>query len=203
MPLPAALRTWAFATGYLGLASALALALFFGLADPFGVELRTWFWLGPASDVLSVALAPTQIVAAILLWRALAPSATLAALAVVMSLATAYMAVTTVRMLMGVATLDDQYVAAIPAIVLMFGFLLAVGLVGSRRDRMSRRLARWAVVIGAAGVAAMLAFAIGFALPAGSAGQWTVFVIGGIPAAIAYVAYPVWWLVLGSGRAPR
>ncbi|GAA1759506.1 hypothetical protein [Agromyces humatus] len=197
IPRRTALRRWAFTTGYLGLASALALALFFALADPFGAELRTWYWLGPANDVLSVVLALAQIVAALLLWRALAPSATLAALAVVMSLATAYLAVTTVRMLMGLATLDDQYVAAIPAIALMFGFLVAAGLVGLRRDRMCHRLARWAVAIGSAGGAALLVFAIGFLLPAGSAGQWTVFIIGGIAGAFAYVAYPVWWLVVG------
>ncbi|GAA1815220.1 hypothetical protein GCM10009749_26150 [Agromyces neolithicus] len=197
-PRRTALRRWAFTTGYLGLASALALALFFALADPFGVQLRTWYWLGPANDVLSIALAPAQIVAALLLWRALAPSATLGALAVVMSLATAYLAVTTVRMLMGGATLDDQYVAAIPAIVLMFGFLIAVGLVGLVRARMCHILARWAVVIGSAGLAALLVFAIGFLLPAGSAGQWAVFIIGGVAGAFAYVAYPVWWLVVGS-----
>ncbi|WP_193597581.1 hypothetical protein [Microbacterium sp. YJN-G] len=46
----APLRAWALVVGYMGVASALALALFFALADPFGVHLRTWSWLGPAND---------------------------------------------------------------------------------------------------------------------------------------------------------
>ena len=200
MPRGDALRLWAFATGYLGLASSLTLALFYGLADPFGVNLRTWSWLGPANDVLSVVAAPAQSVAALLLWRRLAPSATLAVLAVLLSVGNAAMAVVTVRMLMGVDTLQDQFTVAIPAIALMFGFLLAVGLLGARRRVLGRRLARWAVVIGGAGIAAMLLFAVGFLLPQGSPGQWAMFVAGGVPAALGYVAYPVWWLVLGASR---
>ncbi len=144
--------------------------------------------------------APAQIAAAILLWRALAPSVTLAVLAALLSLGNGFMAIRTVRMLMGIDTLEDALVAGIPTVALMFGFLLAVGLIGAGRRRLGRASARWAAAIGAVGVGGMLLFTIGFLLPPGSPAQWTVFVVGGAPAVLAYAVYPVWWLVLGARR---
>ncbi|MFC4138511.1 MULTISPECIES: hypothetical protein [unclassified Microbacterium] len=200
----APLRAWALVVGYVGAASALALLLFFALADPFGVNLRTWSWLGPANDALSIVMAPGQAVAMVLLWQAMRPAPVVAVLTWLTIAALFAGAVVTAMMLAGLATLDTQYVFAIPMIVLMFAALLAAGL-RVLRDRAHQTAiapgaARWAVITGASGIVALLIFALGFLFPAGSAVQLVVFIVGGIPGAIAYLGYPVWWLVLGLRR---
>lgn len=211
-------------TGYVGVASALALTLFFALSDPFGADLRTWSWLGPANDVLSVVMVPAQSIAMVLVWRALRPAPIVAALTWLTIAALVAAAVVTVRMLAGAATLETQFLFAIPQIVLMFGWLLAVGLhrlrEHGRRDAdhsrdldrarepdrardpdepllLTRGLAIWAVVAGAAGIAGLMLFSLAYAFPAESAGQLAFFIAGGVPGAIAYVVFPFWWLVLG------
>ncbi|REJ05118.1 hypothetical protein DY023_11085 [Microbacterium bovistercoris] len=187
--------------GYVGVASALALLLFFALADPFGANLRTWSWLGPANDVLSMVMVPAQTIAMVLLWHALRPAPVVAVLTGLTIVALVAGAVVTGRMLAGEATLDTQFLFAIPMIVLMFATLLAAGLRVLRDRRhptvIGRRTARWAMITGGAGIAAMLLFALAYAFPAGSAGQLAFFIVGGVPGAVAYVGYPVWWLVLG------
>ena len=197
-----ALRTWAFVTGYVGAASALAPALFFLLADPYGVRVRTWFWLGPANDALSIVLAPALIIAAVLVWRVLTPGVVVGALTFVMSAGYVAMAVVTVLMLAGRATLDTQYLAAVPTILVQFGWFIAVGFVSARRASLTPLLSRWAFVLGIGGVAAIALFGAGFAMPAGSVAQSVLFIIGGILAGVAFMLVPVWWILLGV-RAAR
>lgn len=197
----APLRAWALVAGYVGVASALALGLFFALADPFGANLRTWSWLGPANDALTIAMAPAQAIAMVLLWRTIRPAPVVAALTWLTIAALAANAAVSGMLLAGTASLDTQYLFAIPMIILMFGALLAAG-IRMLRDRreppaLGRRTARWAVVIGAAGIAALLLFSLAYLFPDGSAGQLALFIIGGVPGGIAYLGYPAWWLALG------
>ncbi|WP_022888536.1 hypothetical protein [Agromyces italicus] len=211
----ASVRAWALVTGYVGVASALALVLFFGLSDPFGQNLRTWSWLGPANDVLLIVMVPAQAVAMVLVWRAIRPAPIVAGLTWLTIAALVAAATVTARMLAGAATLDTQFMFAVPQIVLMFWWLLAVGLRALRRrrdaapdaardaapDALTRGLARWAVITGGAGLAALLLFALAYVFPAESAGRLAFFVIGGVPGAVAYLGFPVWWLMLGVRRS--
>lgn len=197
------LRIWAFVTGYVAAASALALALFFLLADPFGAQLRTWFWLGPANDALSIVLAPALIVASVLVWRMLTPGVIVGALTIIVSAGYVAMSVVTALMLAGRATLDTQYLAAVPTILAQFGWFIAVGFVGVRRASLTRLLSRGAFVLGIAGLAAIAVFAVGFAMPTGSAAQSILYLVGGIPGGVAFVLVPVWWILLGVRAAPN
>lgn len=199
-PGTAVLRSWAFTTGYLGIASFVAGVLFFALSDPFGARLRTWSWLGPANDVLSVVFAATMIVAVVLVWREIARGVVVAVLTLATCLLQAWGALVTVRMLMGAATLNGQFAAAIPALVVTLAWWITVGVVASRAGTLNRLLTRSAVVLGITGLVGFAVFGVGLLLPAGSPSQWVAFIVGGVCGGAVYALLPVWWIVLGRPR---
>lgn len=190
-----ALRAWSFLTGIVATQSVAALAAFYVFSSPFTNAYSTWSWLGPANDVLTVILAPILSLAAILVWRALAPSRLLAVLTVLLILGQAIGAAVTVLLIARIVDLDAQFAAFVPVVLTMFGWLIAASIIGRRRGRIDAALARWGVVIGLVMPIALGVVAIGFALPTGSAAQWTVFALAGVPGALAWCSYPIWWIV--------
>ncbi|QUY63428.1 Hypotetical protein [Gulosibacter molinativorax] len=126
-------RAWSLTAGYLSIMSALALILFFALADPYGAQLPRWMWLGPANDVLSMALAPVIAIAAVLLWRRLG-GVLLGLFTVLLGLGNMVLAVVTGLMLAGAATLETQTIFAVPMIIAMFVWLVLAGLQNRKRS---------------------------------------------------------------------
>lgn len=198
MTEPAAVRTierWGLLAGVTGVVANLLLAALWALAIP---GLEKFEWTGPANDVVggivsTGALVPVAVALAALLDRRLVRVVT--SLAVV---AMGAMVVSSALLVADVLSFDVQVYVAIPVVVFMFGWVAAVGYVGTRGGRLPPRLARAATVIGLAGVAGLALALPGLLLPAQSVQQYVLFGAGLVVGVPAYLAFPVWLIVLSS-----
>lgn len=195
------LRIFAGLQGFVSAAGLLALVLFFALATPFGAEQRRWAWLGPVNDWLYVLGAVPWIVASVLLVVRVRGGTPLWILTGVLSALIAANAVVTVLMLAGRVGLNMQFLVATPMILVGFVWLwpAAAAAVGAAA------LPSWVLPLS---IALLIAFVgggtligAGFLVQADSAARMVLFVAGGIPVALAMVAFPAWWIILaGNAR---
>lgn len=190
------LRIWAGLHGFVSAASLIALVLFFVLATPFGAERRQWSWLGPVNDWLTVLGAAPWIVAMLLLAvRVRAPSWFWVATFIVAAGVVA-MAVVTLLMLAGRAELTLQAAVALPVTVAAFAWVAVAAYFAGR----AALVPSWVEVLASALAGALLLGAaligVAFALP--EASRMPLFVVGGALGGLAWLGFPMWWLVLAS-----
>ena len=192
------LRIFAGLQGFVSAAGLLALILFFTLATPFGAEQRRWAWLGPVNDWLYVLGAAPWIAASVLLVMRVRGGALLWVLTVILCVLISAGAVVTALMLAGKVGLDVQVMVATPMTLVGFIWLwpAATAAVGAAA------VPSWMLPLS---IVVLVAFVVGgavvggaFLLPAESAMRTVLFVAGGIPIALAMIAFPAWWLILAS-----
>ncbi|WP_194409748.1 hypothetical protein [Microbacterium cremeum] len=191
------LRIWAGVTGFMAAAALVALVLFFALARPFGAEQRQWSWLGPVNDWLMVLSAGPWIVATVLVavrahldgaWWILSG-------AVIVGIAA--MAVVTLTMLAGRTGLGLQVAVTLPATVLAFTWAAVATYAAARRAVVPDGVATLALVLLIALVAGGAVVAISFLVPEGPV-RTALWVLGGVPAGLAWIGYPALWLSIAA-----
>ncbi|MEV1129096.1 hypothetical protein [Agromyces sp. NPDC049794] len=194
-------RVWAGLQGFLSLAALIALALFFLLATPFGTPQTRWAWLGPVNDWLAVLGAGPWVVAMILLTLYVGGGPWLWTLTIAASVGAAAIAIVTLLMITGVVGLSVQSVVAVGATLVTFVWAA----VAAGAANVAGALPSWVSVVAVAMVAALIVAtviaSVGYAAPAGSMLQTTLYVFGAAIAGLAWLAFPAWWLVVASTLA--
>jgi hypothetical protein len=192
------LRIWAGLQGFVSAAGLLALLLFFTLATPFGAEQQRWAWLGPVNDWLYVLGAAPWIIASVLLVERVRGGALLWILTGILCLLIAAGAFVTALMLAGRVGLNVQFLVATPMTLVGFIWLwpAAAAAVGASA------VPSWILPLS---ISILIAFVVGgvvvggaFLVPAGSTMRNVLIVAGGIPIALAMIAFPAWWVILAS-----
>ena len=196
-PADEAVRTverWGLLAATTGIVSnALLLALY-----TVGQRGSGYEWTGPANDVIGAVSSGATIPVALALATVLGEIPTLR---LPTRLATAGMALIVTSNLALVTKLIPfwvQGVGAGVAVVAMFGWVLAVGRAGRVTGRLPGRLDRAAKLIGAAALTGTPLVGLALLLPARSIGQYLIGGAGLSLAGTAFVAFPVWLLLLSN-----
>lgn len=192
------LRIFAGLQGFVSAAGLLALLGFFALATPFGAEQRRWAWLGPVNDWLYVLGAAPWIIASVLLVVRVRGGALLWVLTGILCVLVAAGAIVTALMLAGKVGLNVQFLVATPMILVGFIWLWPAASAAVSAAAVPTWVLPLSIVV-------LLAFVVGgalvggaFLLPAESGMRMVLFVAGGIPIALAMIAFPAWWIILAS-----
>lgn len=192
------LRIFSGLQGFVSAAGLLALVLFFALAMPFGTEQRRWAWFGPVNDWLYVLGAAPWIIASVLLVIRVRGGALLWTVTVILCILIAAGAVVTALMLAGRVGLNTQFLVATPMTLVGFIWLWPAAAAAVSAAALPNWVLPFSIVV-------LLAFLVGgavvgaaFLLPTESGIRTVLFIMGGIPVALAMVAFPTWWLVLAS-----
>lgn len=189
------IERWGLLAGVAGIVANLLLVALYALALP---GVGDFAWTGPANDVVGGIVAmgatiPVAVALASVLHDRLVRWATPPAV-----VAMATMVVTSALLVADVIPFETQVFAAIPVIVVVFGWTAVIGRAGGRTRRLSPRLARSATAVGLAWVAGVVIALPSLLLPAQSVAQYVVGGIGLVVGVPAYLAFPVWLVALSS-----
>ncbi len=194
------LRIWAGVTGFMSSAALIALVLFFALARPYGGVQRQWFWLGPVNDWLSVLGAAPWIVATVILATRVRMTGGWWILTGAVVVGIAAMALVTVLMLAGRATLLQQSLVAVATIVVGYVWMAIATQLAANVVALPRFVAVVALVATGALLLALVVAGASFLAPDGPA-RTALLVASVIPGGLAWAAYPaVWILVAATAR---
>ena len=177
---------WAMTSGITGLVANVLLVLFFLLAQPLGDVRQRFMWLGTANDWVVVVQFLTFIPVALGLrtWLPATPAVRLAtALAVVAMVGTA---VLQLLLIAGVLDFGVQVGLVVPMFLLVYAWVLVVSSAGHRHGSLPRPVTRFGLLVTAAGLP------FGW----GSVAQLAFGVPGIVIGAAAWLALPVWPLLL-------
>jgi hypothetical protein len=185
---------WSLLAGVTGLLGSICLLVMFATGDSGGFA-----WTGTASDLIGVGsdLATIPVVLALLAICGNTPG--LRAITMLTVVGLAAMAAVSLLYVLGVLPFGAQSGTSAIGLVLMAGWLLAVGRAG--RGRLPRHVAAWACALGAAGFAGVLLLAVSVMVPAGSSTRTALDLAWQLLAGAAFLAFPVWLIVL-SRRLP-
>ena len=100
-------------------------------------------------------------------------------------------------MLLGWVSLVVQFVVAGVGLPVLFGWIWIVNRTGLRARTLPRTVARWGIRVGAGAVAGTALAGVGSLLAWGSTGQYVLLGIGAALGLPAYLAFPIWVIVLG------
>lgn len=194
------LRIWAGVTGFMSSAALIALVLFFALARPYGGVQRQWFWLGPVNDWLSVLGAAPWIVATVILAARVRMTGGWWILTGAVVVGIAAMALVTVLMLAGRATLLQQSLVAVATIVVGYVWMAIATQLAANVVALPRFVAVVALVATGALLLALVVAGASFLAPDGPV-RTALLVASVIPGGLAWAAYPaVWILVAATAR---
>lgn len=192
------LRIFAGLQGFISATSLLALLLFFALATPFGDAQPRWAWLGPVNDWLYVLGAAPWIIASVLLVVRVRGGSLLWVLTGILCLFIAAGAIVTALMLAGKVGLNLQTLVATP--MTLVGFIWLWPAAAAAVD--AAAVPSWMLPFS---IVALLTFVVGiiviggaFLVPADSTIRTVLYFAGGIPVALAMIAFPAWWLIVAS-----
>jgi len=169
-------RQLAVITGVAGIVANILLILFFALAQPWHGVATRFDWLGPANDVVIVVQLATFIPVALALKR---PATALGVAAMAAGV------VLQLLLIVGLLSFEVQG----PLITLCFLLLFVWTFLASRS------FDRFGTLIGLAFPIGLALVALGFAVPDGVL-RYVVFAVGGLLGGVAWLAFPVWPLLL-------
>jgi hypothetical protein len=182
--------------GVTGCAANVLLAVFYaGRGASVGVQGAAE-WAGPANDVVGAVSSAAMVPMALGLLacfgrpRGLVVATWAAAGAMVVNLTASAL------LLLDVIPFTAQAAAAVPAVAVIFGWLLLVGRAGQATRRLPAPLSTGAVAIGTGLLAALPLVGGAALLPASSPGQLLLGGTGLTLGVAAFVAYPIWLLAL-------
>jgi hypothetical protein len=181
---------WAVISGIAGLVANVFLVLFFVLGRPFSDVQNSFGWLATANDAVLVVQFLAMIPVAFALRRWL-PHTRSVRVATAMALG-AMLAVAVLQLLLiaGVLDFDIQVLLVVAAFLLVYAWVFVVSSVGHRSGALPRPVTRFGLLLGASFPLGLLIFTAGL-LGWGSPAQLAWL------AAAAWLALPVWPLVLG------
>jgi hypothetical protein len=185
-----------------GIAGVAANGLLAGFFASRGAGFAQGEVLGPANDLVG-SLACALMVPVAVAVRPLLPEGR--AVVVTHTAVLTALGVLTVNgplLVLGVVPFEASAAVSIGAGMVLAGWLLAANRWMRRRGTLRRSLARFGELVGAttlvAGAGAGLALAL---LPKGSTAQVVGLVVAGVPGVVAWLATPVWFLLLGGRSA--
>jgi deazaflavin-dependent oxidoreductase (nitroreductase family) len=191
---------WALTSGIAGLLSGGFLILFFTFGRQASGELSTWAWFGPANDLTSALQAFTLIPVALAL-RDLMPSRRVKRWTRIGVAAMSAATVLPVLLVVGVLPFGVQAPLVTFCFAVMFGWLFAISRAGLRHRVLPLIVARTGMLTSLAVGAGAIVAAVALLLPARSASQYAALAIAGAAAAVAWLAFPVWALLVA--RVPK
>jgi len=184
-------------SGVTGLIANLALILFYVLAKPWHTATSGWSWWGPVNDVVGAASMGAFIPVIVQLGRRVPGSQLLRVLGWGSVAAAAALVLVVGPMLLGWLPLAVQFAVAGVGLPVLFGWIWVINRTGLRTRTLPRGIARWGVCIGAGAVAGTALAVVGIMLAWGSTGQYVLLGIGAALGLPAYLAFPIWVIVLG------
>jgi hypothetical protein len=198
-PLPGAASGFSRAAGVAGVA---ANGLLVGFFASRAAEFSPGEVLGPANDLVG-SLACAMMVPVVVAVRPLLPEGR--GVVVMQTAVLTALGVLTVNgplLVLGVVPFETSSAISIGAGMVLAGWLLTANRWMRRRGTLRRSPARLGELVGAttlaAGAGAGLALAL---LPKGSTAQVVALVLAGVPGVLAWLATPVWFLLLGGRSA--
>jgi hypothetical protein len=151
---------WGLLAGVTGLVGSILLMVMFVTTD-YGTQA----WTGTASDVIGGIVSDLAMIpVAVALLAVCGATRGLSAITSLTTVGMAAMAVVSLLYVLGILPFGAQLTASVAGLVLIAGWLLAVG----RAGRLPRQVAAWARALGLAGLAGMLLLATSTVTPAGS-----------------------------------
>ena len=189
-------RWAAWVAGATGCAANVLLAVFYaGRATSLGVRGAAE-WAGPTNDVVGAVSSAAMVPMALGLFACLGRPRGLEVVTWAAVGAMVINVAASVLLLRDIIPFPAQAAAAVPAVAVIFGWLLLVGRAGRATRRLPASLSTAAVTIGAGLLAALPLLGAAALLPTGSRGQLLLGWIGLALGIAAFVAYPIWLLRL-------
>jgi hypothetical protein len=190
------LPAWAMTSGLTGLVANVLLVLFFLLARPFGEVRQGFMWLGTANDWLMVVQFLTFIPVALALRRWLPATRAVRLATVLAALAMVGTAELQLLLVAGVLDFGVQVGLVVPMFLLVYAWVLVVSSAGHRHGSLPRPVTRFGLLLGVCFPVGLLITAAGLPFGWGSVAQLAFGVPGIIIGAAAWLALPVWPLLL-------
>jgi hypothetical protein len=193
---------WALTSGIAGLVANVLLALFFLLAQPFGVNGplaqagQDFMWLGTANDVVIVVQFLTFIPVALALPRWLPPMRSMRAATVAAVGAMMAVAIWQLLLVAGVLEFEVQVLLVVATFLVVYAWVIAVSSTGHRYGTLPRSVTRFGLLLGVSYPVGLLIAAAGLLFPSGSVAQLAFVVPGVVIGAIGWLGLPVWPLIL-------
>jgi hypothetical protein len=197
---PGTAAAWAVATGTLGLLANLVLVLFFALARPWSTAPDGGLsWLGPVNDVIIVAQYAAFLPVPLALRKWLPDTRGVRAATVAALLAMLAVVVLQLLLIISMLTFETQVTYVVGAFLVVFVWILAVSRTAYRTAALPRRVAWAGLLIGSGFPLGLAVFGIAMLAPDGTLARYVGFGIGGVIGGAAWLALPVWPLLL-AGR---
>jgi hypothetical protein len=190
------LPAWAMTSGLTGLVANVLLVLFFLLARPFGEVRQGFMWLGTANDWLMVVQFLTFIPVALALRRWLPATRAVRLATVLAALAMVGTAELQLLLVAGVLDFGVQVGLVVPMFLLVYAWVLVVSSAGHRHGSLPRPVTRFGLLLGVCFPVGLLITAAGLPFGWGSVAQLAFGVSGIVIGAAAWLALPVWPLLL-------
>jgi hypothetical protein len=189
-------QLWAMISGITGLAANLLLVLFFLLAQPFGVARPGFMWLGTANDWVIVVQFLTFIPVALALRRWLPATRAVRLTTVLAAVAMVAIAVLQLLLVAGALDFGVQVGLVVPLFLVVYAWVLTVSSAGHRQGSLPRPVTRSGLLLGVCFPVGLLIVAAGLPFGWGSAAQLAFGVPGIVLGGVAWLALPVWPLLL-------
>ena len=189
-------QVWAMTSGITGLVANLLLVLFFVFAQPFGEVRQGYMWLGTANDLVVVVqfLTFIPVARALRTWLPATRAVRLTTAAAVAAMVGT--AVLQLLLVAGVLEFEVQVGLVVTLFLLVYGWVLVVSSAGHRHGTLPRPGTRFGLLLGVCFPVGMLIAAAGLPFGWGSVPQLAFGVPGIVLGAAAWLALPVWPLLL-------
>ena len=187
---------WALTSGAAGFCSGASLVLFFALARPFDGQPSGWSWLGPTNDLTSALQAGALIPVAVALRDRLPDDRGVQRWTVVGVTAMGAATVLPVLLVVGVLPFPVQAPLVTFCIAVMYGWLFGINRAGCRHRAWPRSISAVGMGTSSALAAAAAVGAASLLLPSGSAARPAAYAAAAVPAALAWLGFPLWTLLL-------
>lgn len=192
---------WALVSAVAGVVANTLLIAFFVLESPWAPVPGAVAGLGAANDVM-VAIEFCALVPVIIALRQVLRPGPVRVVAPVVAGVAAAVAILHLLLVLGVLDFAVQIWPAMGCFVLIFAWVLAVGLCGG----LPRGIARAACAVGGGFLAGLVVAVLGLVTPAGSAVQYVAFGVAALAGLGGWLGFPLWVgrltrPVLGSAAA--
>ena len=155
-------------------------------------------WTGPANDVIGAVSSGATIPVALALLTVLGETRALRIATRLAVLAMGLIIALNLALVADLISLSVQGAGAGIAVMAMFAWVLIVGRTGLTTGRLPDRLARAAQLIGAAVLVAAPLIGLSLLIPGDSIPQYIVGGAGLLLVVLAFVAFPIWLLLLSD-----
>ncbi|MGH3655230.1 MAG: hypothetical protein ACRDUA_01090 [Micromonosporaceae bacterium] len=193
-PQVGVIERWAFLAGVTGVVASLLLIALYALV--FGAGISEYEWTGPANDVTGAVSMGATIPVAFALRDLTGGGPPVRVTTWLAAAGMAVIVLLSVLLVARVIPFEVQAAGAIPSIVVVMVWLAVLGWAASRNGSLPYGLARAAVLIGVTAVAGLVVVGASLLLPTRSVAQYVVGGVGVLLGGPAYLAFPVWLIVL-------